>query len=68
MVLEIQVLYYYLLSLGTSLFIAINICESIMWKAFSPITHKTEFGLEYEGAIISLLHGLLIRNDKIFAL
>lgn len=53
---------------GTSLFIAINICENIMWKAFSPITHKTEFGLEYEGAIIALLHGLLIRSDKIFAL
>jgi protein transport protein SEC61 subunit alpha len=25
---------------GTSLFIAINICENIMWKAFSPITHR----------------------------
>jgi protein transport protein SEC61 subunit alpha len=39
-----------------------------MWKSFSPITHKTEFGLEYEGAIIALLHGLLIRSDKIQAL
>ena len=45
---------------GTSLFIAINICENIMWKAFSPITHKTELGLEYEGAVIALLHGLFI--------
>lgn len=53
---------------GTSLFIAINICESIMWKSFSPITHKTEYGLEYEGAIISLFHSLLIRSDKITAL
>jgi protein transport protein SEC61 subunit alpha len=53
---------------GTSLFIAINICENIMWKAFSPITHKTEFGMEYEGAIVSLFHSLLVRSDKIFAL
>jgi len=52
---------------GTSLFIAINICENIMWKAFSPITHRTELGLEYEGAIIALFHGLLISSDKISA-
>jgi len=53
---------------GTSLFIAINICESIMWKAFSPITHKTEYGMEYEGAVIALFHGFLVRSDKFFAL
>ncbi|CAD8086850.1 unnamed protein product [Paramecium sonneborni] len=53
---------------GTSLFIAINICENIMWKAFSPITHKTQLGLEYEGAVIALLHGLFIQSDKISAI
>ncbi|CAK91034.1 unnamed protein product (macronuclear) [Paramecium tetraurelia] len=53
---------------GTSLFIAINICENIMWKAFSPITHRTELGLEYEGAIIALFHGLFIRDDKVAAI
>lgn len=55
-------------SSGTSLFIAINICENIMWKAFSPITHKTELGMEYEGAVIALFHSLLVRSDKIYAL
>lgn len=39
-----------------------------MWKSFSPITHKTEQGLEYEGAIVSLFHSLLMRSDKITAL
>lgn len=53
---------------GTSLFIAINICENIMWKAFSPITHRVSQQLEYEGAVIALFHGLLIREDKITAL
>ena len=53
---------------GTSLFIAINICENIMWKAFSPITHRTALGIEYEGAVIALFHGLLIQSDKVSAL
>lgn len=53
---------------GTSLFIAINICENIMWKAFSPITHRIDQNLEYEGAVIALFHGLIVRPDKITAL
>ena len=53
---------------GTSLFIAINICESIVWKSFSPITHKTEYGYEYEGAIICLFHNLIAKSDKIAGL
>lgn len=32
---------------GISLFIAINICETIFWKAFSPITFTTDYGTEY---------------------
>lgn len=27
---------------GISLFIAINMCETIMWKSFSPMTYKFE--------------------------
>jgi len=46
----------YGLGSGISLFIAVNVCETIMWKSFSPITLKTETGIEYEGAIINLFH------------
>ena len=53
---------------GTSLFIATNICESIFWKAFSPVTIKTEHGVEFEGAIVALLHFLITKPNKIAAL
>src|SRR6266480_6351905 len=39
---------------GISLFIATNICESIMWKAFSPTTINTGRGPEFEGALVAL--------------
>ncbi|KAJ7719414.1 SecY subunit domain-containing protein [Mycena metata] len=44
----------YGLGSGISLFIATNICESIVWKAFSPTT----------GAIVALFHLLFTWNDK----
>ncbi len=53
---------------GISLFIAINSCENIMWKTFSPITYPTEVGTEYEGSIVSLFHSLITRSDRIQAL
>ena len=53
---------------GTSLFIATNICETIFWKAFSPVTIKTENGIEFEGAIIALFHFLLTKPNKVTAL
>jgi len=59
---------YGLGSSGISLFIAINICETIMWKSFSPITFKTEAGTEYEGSIISLFHSLITSPNKLTAL
>lgn len=56
----------YGLGSGISLFIATNICETIVWKSFSPITTKTESGhYEYEGAVISLFHMLLTKSDKL---
>ena len=58
----------YGLGSGISLFIATNICESILWKSFSPITIKTENGVEFEGAVIALFHFLLTKPNKIFAL
>src|SRR5690242_14023167 len=58
----------YGLGSGISLFIATNICESIMWKAFSPTTINTGRGPEFEGAIIALVHLLITRTDKVRAL
>lgn len=54
----------YGLGSGISLFIATNICENIIWKAFSPTTINTGKGTEFEGAVIALFHLLLTRNDK----
>lgn len=53
---------------GISLFIATNICENILWRAFSPMSMTTEAGVEYEGAIISLFHLLYSRPNKLQAL
>src|SRR5215204_5922734 len=54
----------YGLGSGISLFIATNICESIVWKAFSPTTVNTGRGPEFEGAIIALFHLLLTWKNK----
>jgi protein transport protein SEC61 subunit alpha len=59
---------HYGLGSGISLFIATNICENIVWKAFSPTTINTGRGTEFEGAIIALFHLLVTRQDKVRAL
>ena len=54
---------------GISLFIAVGICENIIWKAFSPFTITNEQGApEYEGAIVATVHLLLTRPNKVSAL
>jgi len=58
----------YGLGSGISLFIATNICENIIWKAFSPTTINTGRGTEFEGAVIALFHLLITRTDKVRAL
>merc|ERR1711906_74507 len=58
----------YGLGSGISLFIATNICETIVWKAFSPATINTGRGTEFEGAVIALFHLLVTRSDKVRAL
>jgi len=58
----------YGLGSAISLYIATNICEAIMWKAFSPTTINTGRGTEFEGAIIALFHLLITKNDKVLAL
>jgi len=55
----------YGLGSGISLFIATNICETIVWKSFSPATINTGKGTEFEGAVIALFHLLATRTDKI---
>lgn len=58
----------YGLGSGISLFIATNICENIVWKAFSPTTINTGRGTEFEGAIIALFHLIITRKDKMRAI
>ena len=58
----------YGLGSGISLFIATNICESIVWKAFSPTTINTGRGPEFEGAVIALFHLLITWPNKQLAL
>ena len=49
---------------GISLFIATNICESIVWKALSPQSTNMGRGAEFEGALLALVHLLVVRADK----
>merc|ERR1712195_293402 len=58
----------YGLGSGISLFIATNICESIVWKSFSPTTMNTGKGTEFEGAIVAAFHFLASRSNKVMAL
>merc|ERR1719456_686803 len=53
----------YGLGSGISLFIATNVCETIVWKAFSPTTVNTGRGPEFEGAIVALFHLLFTWNN-----
>lgn len=53
---------------GTSLFVSTNVCDTIIWKCFSPSTINTGRGAEFEGAIIAFFHLLVSRADKVRAL
>jgi protein transport protein SEC61 subunit alpha len=58
----------YGLGSGISLFIATNICETIIWKSFSPTTVNIGRGTEFEGAVIAFFHLIVTRGDKVRAL
>lgn len=58
----------YGLGSGISLFIATNICENIIWKAFSPYTISGPQGPQFEGAVIALFQLLVQRGNKVRAL
>ncbi|CUA69803.1 Protein transport protein Sec61 subunit alpha [Halocynthia roretzi] [Rhizoctonia solani] len=49
---------------GVLLFIATNICKSIVWKAFSPTIVNTSHGPKFEGTIVALFHMIFTWNDK----
>ena len=46
------------------LFIATNICESIVWKAFSPTTVNIGRSSEFKGAIVALIRLLFLGTTK----
>jgi len=58
----------YGLGSGISLFLAVNISENIVWKAFSPFTVTSERGVEYEGAVVAALHFLITKKNKVEAI
>jgi protein transport protein SEC61 subunit alpha len=58
----------YGLGSGISLFIATNICETVMWKSFSPVTIRTDQGTEFEGAIIAAFHFLMTKPNPVYGL
>jgi protein transport protein SEC61 subunit alpha len=49
---------------GTSLFIAINIAESVLWKAFSPLSFKMDGQDKLEGAFVALLYGAIFGPNR----
>ena len=54
----------YGLGSGINLFVATNICKSIVWKAFSPTAVNFGRGSQFEGAVVSLFHLLFTWHDK----
>lgn len=58
----------YGLGSGISLFMATNISENIIWKSFSPFTVTSDRGIEYEGAVITAIHLLVTKKNKIEAI
>ena len=54
----------YGLGSGISLFIVANTSENIFWHMFSPVTLTSEYGIEFEGAFVCLIHFLLTKPNK----
>jgi len=58
----------YGLTSGISVFIACNVAETIVWRAFSPITFTLGTETEFEGAIIAFFHFMITKSNKFEAL
>ncbi|CAD5214659.1 unnamed protein product [Bursaphelenchus xylophilus] len=54
----------YGLGSGTNLFIATNLCEMIVWKAFSPLVISAGNGKKFEGAVLELVKLLIDKEEK----
>ena len=54
----------YGLGSGISLFIVANTSENIFWSLFSPVTLSSEYGIEFEGSFICLMHFLMTKPSK----
>ncbi|CAH6718574.1 protein transport protein Sec61p subunit alpha [[Candida] jaroonii] len=54
----------YGLGSGISLFTATNVCEQVFWKTFAPTTTNIGKGVQFDGALVSLVHLLGSRKDK----
>lgn len=59
-------------SSATSIFIAINMAETIAWNCFSPLSFKNKTGEadveEYEGAFIEFFYGIFFKSNKLGAI
>lgn len=53
---------------GVNLFIVANLCENLIWRAFSPKVFNTARGIEFEGSIVNTFHLLCVRKNKLHAL
>ncbi|KAI5168435.1 protein transport protein SEC61 subunit alpha [Pancytospora epiphaga] len=53
---------------GVNLFIVTNVCERLIWNAFSPRVYFTGRGLEFEGCFIAMIHLLVARRNKLAAI
>ena len=53
---------------GISLFIATNVCETIVWRSLSITMIDVGNGTEMEGCIFALFHLLYTRSNKLAAL
>lgn len=53
---------------GVNLFIVANVCENIFWKALSPKVFNTARGVEFEGILVSFVHVMFARKNKLNAL
>ena len=58
----------YGLGSGISLFIATNICENVIWKAFSPRPSILVRARSSKGAVVAFFHLMMTRIDKARAL
>ena len=58
----------YGLGSGISLFIVANTSENIFWRVFSPVTFSSEYGIEFQGCFICLVHFLFTKPNKLAAL